>query len=73
MFHDQKLFAPRPQRLRGEISEFLFATPAWQGHNQSRKPYFTTEAQRSQSSECVLIKNFLLCALSVSAVNYNNL
>jgi len=41
---------------------------ARQSRNKSSNPYFTTEAQRSQSSEYFLIKNFLLRALRASAV-----
>jgi hypothetical protein len=37
--------------------------------NQSSKPYFTTEARSSQSSEYFLIKNSLLRALGFSAVS----
>ncbi len=36
---------------------------ALQSRSQSGKPYFTTEAQSSQSSEYFLIKDFLLRAL----------
>ncbi len=35
-------------------------------------PVFTAEAQRSQSSEDLLIKNSLLRALSASAVSYHS-
>src|ERR1700746_286962 len=42
---------------------------ALQNRSQSGKPYFTTEAQSSRSSEYFLIKSFLLRALSVSAVS----
>jgi hypothetical protein len=42
---------------------------ARQRRNQSSKPYFTTEAQSSQSSEFFLIKNSLLRALRASAVS----
>jgi hypothetical protein len=41
---------------------------ARRSRNQSSNPYFTTEAQSSQSSEYLLIKNFLLRALRASAV-----
>ena len=42
---------------------------ARQSRSQSSKPYFTTEAWSSQSSEYFLIKNSLLGALRASAVS----
>jgi hypothetical protein len=52
-----------PEIRVGERAILTTKDLARQSRNQSSKPYFTTEAQSSQSSEYFLIKNSLLRAL----------
>ena len=61
-----KVQQQRPSAAEPQPKEKMDITtkdPAQRSRNQSSKPHFTTEAQSSQSSEYLLIKNSLLCAL----------